>query len=104
MDKDFKAAFDGLNQRLDGIDGRLDQQTKILSDLIEIVTDHSRKFVDVSEKLSVLDAKLDGTATAVALAQLRAEHGGFQRALNQDLTKLSKRTDGLELQLAALQG
>lgn len=104
MDKDLKLALDGLNQRLDVIDGRLDQQTKILSDLIEIVTDQGRRSVDVSEKLSVLDAKLDGTATAVALAQLRLEHGGFQRALNQDLTKLAQRTDGLELQLAALQG
>lgn len=94
--------FDAVDSRFDGVDGRLDQHSKMLADLIEIVTDQKRMDVDMAETLSVLDAKLDGTATSVALAQLRAEHGGFQRALNQDLAKLGRRTDDLEARMAVL--
>lgn len=105
MDRRFDGVdgrFNSVDGRFDSLDARLDQHGKMLADLIEIVTDQKRLGVDLTETLSVMDAKLDGTATSVALAQLRAEHGGFQRALNQDLAKLGRRTDDLEARMEVL--
>ena len=118
MDDETKAAFAALNDRFNKLEkilgehvsenaarlGRIEKSVQLqsgsIADLAESVTDRLREVADIDGKVDVIESKIDdanrtllGSAKETSLKQLRAEHGAFQRVLNDAIIKTNRRVD-----------